>query len=291
MCVFVDVVYGSCFCCALCCSIFLLMQYCEQDLASLLDNMQKPFTEAQVRWVLRVLLVHIHAAAHWCKSVQTQTHTHTSLTALFLGLPRWASTRKVKPVWILLKQETVSGTKVKVAGPGGANCRFAQNTNWSYLACRLVCIVTWTDGMRAFHSYRRLNDSDVLLLAAWWVAVASAGLYASVQLASDRQPHQHPTTEFFFTYRMPFLPPNQHRQSTEGEMFLTENDWIQINDHYMNLLRFISWYRTVLLLSPGEMHYETGLPRSSLPAWKIHRSQVHWLSHLCTRLACCILSL
>jgi len=52
------------------------MQYCEQDLASLLDNMQKPFTEAQVRWVLRVLLVHIHAAAHSCKSVQTQTHTH-----------------------------------------------------------------------------------------------------------------------------------------------------------------------------------------------------------------------
>ena len=30
------------------CSIFLLMSYCEQDLASLLDNMQKPFTEAQV---------------------------------------------------------------------------------------------------------------------------------------------------------------------------------------------------------------------------------------------------
>jgi len=30
------------------CSIFLLMPYCEQDLASLLDNMQKPFTEAQV---------------------------------------------------------------------------------------------------------------------------------------------------------------------------------------------------------------------------------------------------
>jgi len=29
-------------------SIFLLMPYCEQDLASLLDNMQKPFTEAQV---------------------------------------------------------------------------------------------------------------------------------------------------------------------------------------------------------------------------------------------------
>ena len=30
------------------CSIFLVMKYCEQDLASLLDNMQSPFSEAQV---------------------------------------------------------------------------------------------------------------------------------------------------------------------------------------------------------------------------------------------------
>jgi len=30
-----------------------------------------------------------------------------------------------------------------------------------------------------------------------------------------RQPCQHPTTQFF-TGRMPFLPPNQQRQSTEG---------------------------------------------------------------------------
>jgi len=34
------------------------------------------------------------------------THTHTRLTALFPGLPGWAGTRKVKPIWILLKQET-----------------------------------------------------------------------------------------------------------------------------------------------------------------------------------------
>jgi len=47
------------------------------------------------------------------------------------------------------------------------------------------------------------------------VAVASAGPYASLHLAPDRQPHQHPTT-LFFTGRMPFLPPNQQRQSTEG---------------------------------------------------------------------------
>ena len=30
-----------------------------------------------------------------------------------------------------------------------------------------------------------------------------------------RQPRQHPTTQFFFTGRMPFLTPNQQRQSTE----------------------------------------------------------------------------
>ena len=34
-----------------------------------------------------------------------------------------------------------------------------------------------------------------------------------------RQPHQHPTTQFF-TGQMPFLPPNQQRQSTEGSEWL-----------------------------------------------------------------------
>ena len=37
---------------------------------------------------------------------------YTCLTALFPGLPGWAGTRKVKPIWILLKQETVSGSGI-----------------------------------------------------------------------------------------------------------------------------------------------------------------------------------
>ena len=45
----------------------------------------------------------------------THTHTHTHLTALFPGLPRLAGTRKVKPVWILLMQETVSGSGISWA--------------------------------------------------------------------------------------------------------------------------------------------------------------------------------
>ena len=40
---------------------------------------------------------------------------YTRLTALFPALPRWASTRKVKPIWILLKQETVSGNDISWA--------------------------------------------------------------------------------------------------------------------------------------------------------------------------------
>jgi len=49
------------------------------------------------------------------------------------------------------------------------------------------------------------------------VAVAAAGPYARLHLAPDRLPHQHPTT-LFFTGQMPFLPPNQQRQSTEGKV-------------------------------------------------------------------------
>ena len=42
-------------------------------------------------------------------------HTHTRLRALCLALPGWAGTRKVKPIWILLKQETVSGSGISWA--------------------------------------------------------------------------------------------------------------------------------------------------------------------------------
>ena len=45
----------------------------------------------------------------------SHTHTHTHLTALFPGLPGWAGTRKVQPIWILLKQETASGSGISWA--------------------------------------------------------------------------------------------------------------------------------------------------------------------------------
>jgi len=50
-----------------------------------------------------------------------ETLLHTSVQLPFCpGLPGWAGTRKVRPIWILLKQETVSGS-----GISWAVCKFA----------------------------------------------------------------------------------------------------------------------------------------------------------------------
>ena len=48
--------------------------------------------------------------------------THTRLTALCPWLPGWAGTRKEKPIWILLKQETVSGNGIRWAICQSAPC-------------------------------------------------------------------------------------------------------------------------------------------------------------------------
>jgi len=96
------------------------------------------------------------------EGLSNTTNTHTHLTALFPGLPGRACTRKVKAIWILLKQEIVSGS-----GISWATCKSAPRSR------QITC--------------------------------------------------QYPTTQGFFTGRMPFLPPNQQRQSTEGNLSNTTN--------------------------------------------------------------------
>jgi len=55
---------------------------------------------------------------------ETHTHTHTHpFNGPFPGLPRSAGTRKVKPIWILLKQETLSGS-----GISWATCKSAPHS-------------------------------------------------------------------------------------------------------------------------------------------------------------------
>jgi len=63
-----------------------------------------------------MLLCYITWTVHRCSLLlHTHTHTHTRLTAVCPGLPGWADTRKVKPIWILLKQETVSDSGISWA--------------------------------------------------------------------------------------------------------------------------------------------------------------------------------
>ena len=51
------------------------------------------------------------------------THTHTQpFNGPFPGLPGRAGTRKVKPIWILVKQETVSGNGISWAICKSAPC-------------------------------------------------------------------------------------------------------------------------------------------------------------------------
>jgi len=57
---------------------------------------------------------HDRCTAH-SPSPCTLNNTDTRLTALCPGLPGSAGTRKVKPIWILLKQETMSSSGISLA--------------------------------------------------------------------------------------------------------------------------------------------------------------------------------
>ena len=94
----------------------------------------------------------------WYARARARTHTHTNpFNGYFPGLPRWAGTRKVKPIWILLEQETVSGSGIS------------------------------------------------------WAMYKSAPRSRQITMPQ------------FFTGRMPFLPPNQQCQSTEGTKCDSDN--------------------------------------------------------------------
>ena len=87
----------------------------------LFGNMQTYFSDCCCGWN-NVCLWTLNRWAELYR-FNVHTHTHTRLTALCPGLSRWAGTRKVKPIWILLKQETVSGS-----GISWAICKSAQRS-------------------------------------------------------------------------------------------------------------------------------------------------------------------
>jgi len=60
----------------------------------------------------RFCTAHGGEALYFTVCINTRLHNNTRLTALCPRLPSWAGTRKVKPIWILLKQETVGGSGI-----------------------------------------------------------------------------------------------------------------------------------------------------------------------------------
>ena len=71
-------------------------------------------------------------------NTHTHTHTHTHLlNGPLSGIPRWAGTRKVKPIWILLKQERVSGSGISwvICKSAPWQPRQHPNTQFSQARC------------------------------------------------------------------------------------------------------------------------------------------------------------
>ena len=125
--------------------------------------------------------------------VESITHTDT-FNSPFPGLPRWAGTRKVKPIWILLKQETASGSGISWATCKSAPCSRqittpAPHHSVFYRPDALpVAQPTALKQKVESINHKKNNCKEI-------------GKLASTQ---------------FFTGRMPFLPRKQQRQSTEG---------------------------------------------------------------------------
>jgi len=102
----------------------------------------------------------------------SHNHTPPRFAALFPGLPRWAGTRKVKPIWILLTRESMRGsgiiwtgstlththpfdgplsrtTRVSRYQKGKPNLDFTETRHsewqWHQLGCMQVCTSLETD--------------------------------------------------------------------------------------------------------------------------------------------------
>ena len=123
----------------------------------------RPYGTVQICLLFLILLLLSHTIdsrnqrRRWWYALSFITYTHTRLMAHCPGWPGWAGTRKVKPVWILLKQEIVSGS-----GISRAICKSAPHSRQITMPaphhsvfyrpdalpalpneCVCVCIVEW----------------------------------------------------------------------------------------------------------------------------------------------------
>ena len=114
-----------------------------------------------------------------CISLQTDNHAstpplnnNTHLTSLFPGLSRWAGTRKAKPIWILLKQETVSGS-----GISWAVCKSAPSSRQITMAAPHHSVFYRPDALPA--AQRTASKHFVFLPSVHWRMCVCVYLYSA----------------------------------------------------------------------------------------------------------------
>ncbi|KAA0724091.1 Cyclin-dependent kinase 10 [Triplophysa tibetana] len=120
-------------------SLFLVMSYCEQDLASLLENMQSPFSEAQVKCIVLQLLkgleyLHQNFILHRDLKVSNLLMTDKGCVkiadfglARVYGIPLQPMTPRVVTLWYRAP-ELLLGTKTQTAALDmwAVGCIFAE---------------------------------------------------------------------------------------------------------------------------------------------------------------------
>ena len=113
-----------------------------------------------LRWYTRPKML-THTSTN---RAHTHKHTHTRLMALCPGLSGWASTRKVKPTWILLKQETVSGSGISWAICKSAPRSRQITTSAPHHADAAVETRIWIGWNKFRHLVPLLTNKDMSLI-------------------------------------------------------------------------------------------------------------------------------
>ena len=93
-------------------------------------------------------------------------------------------------------------------------------------------------GLPRWAGTRRQNQSGFYWSKRQWVAVASAGPYASQHLTPDRQPCQHPTT-LFLQAGCPSCRPTNSIKALRGQRHCGGNTWVSPRLSTVHILTLI----------------------------------------------------
>ena len=130
-----------------CLGIYQLLEKCQGIIVHLHSVFQQKCQLLTGDAESKYRLICIFCIKHYKRNVKkanSRYHTHTHLTTIFPGLPRWASTRKVTPIYIFVKQETVSGS-----GISWAVCKSAPHSRQITMPALHNWVLYWPDALPA----------------------------------------------------------------------------------------------------------------------------------------------